>query len=160
MHLTASVTSEVAVRCPLSTVALDELIDLALDHRGSARTDQIDLGRCLVDADNGMPAVGETGGTNSSHIAKSEHTNPHTRCSTRSLSALASSCCLVAAATRRASQSSRRMGLRNFQRAAAEFSELGVGVEQLRLLVVPGKRVFHALAAILAHAACAAPDRR
>ena len=43
------------------------------------------------------------------------------------------------------------MGPRNFQRSAAQFSELGVGAEQLRLLMVPGKRVFHALAAILAH---------
>src|SRR3546814_95137 len=31
------------------------------------------------------------------------------------------------------------------------LSKLGIGVEQLRLLMVPGKRVFHALAAILAH---------
>ena len=75
--LTASVTSAVAVRCPLSTVALDDLIDLALDDGRSTRADQIDLGRRLVDADDRVPAVGETGRANGSHIAKSEHTDPH-----------------------------------------------------------------------------------
>ena len=60
--------------CPLN-----DLIDLALDDGRLAGANQIDLGRCLVDADHRMAAIGETSGTNGSHIAKSEHTDPHMR---------------------------------------------------------------------------------
>src|SRR4029077_11006112 len=123
-------------------VALDDLIDLPLDHGRSARTNQIDPGLCFVDADDSMPAVGETGCTNGSHVAKSEHTDPHDL----SLVALE---LLLPFATRAGEQPAH--GAQEFPATAAQLSELGVGAEQLRLLMVPGKRVFHALAAILAH---------
>ena len=77
VHLTASFASVVALKVPFSMLRLTMLVYFALDHRGSARTDQIDLGLRLVDADDPVPAVRETGSTHGSHVAKSEHTDPH-----------------------------------------------------------------------------------
>ena len=90
--------------------------------------DQIDLGRCLVDADDRMAAVGETGGTNGSHIAKSEHTDPHNAFLYFEFLVwpwLVAAASRVAAAIRRSTPgSSRRMGFKNFQRRPRSSASL------------------------------------
>ena len=43
-------------------------------------------------------------------------------------------------------------GVQEFPAPPVELGELGIGVQQLRLFMVPGKRLFHAFAAILTHA--------